>query len=85
MFGGGGVYPSCGGNNPFKLPPNLHTSHLRSLRTDERPDHVLHRDDPEPGHTTGLTVPGGGDAVSNLWWINIWQTKPAEREREVVN
>lgn len=33
---------------------------------DERSDHILHRDDPEPGHTTGLTVPGGGDAVSNL-------------------
>ena len=62
----GGVYPSCGGNNTFKLHSNLHRSHLRSLRTDERPDHVLHRDGPEPGHTTGLTVPGGGDAVSNL-------------------
>lgn len=32
---------------------------------DEQPDHILHRDDPEPGHTTSLTVPGGGDAVSN--------------------
>lgn len=76
MFGGGFIRHTFTANISFMKLQNTTTWLILSVKViwalsgfrapDERPDHILHHDDPEPGHTTGLTVPGGGDAVSNL-------------------